>query len=145
MTKRPYLKESRLADVLAMIQVLALDEFAHRTENGLRKELQGTSSSAESWIAVAREHPEFFRIRTDLENEAPAVSLVARHVLRPNASGIQEMPLELIQKLFQAAIELHDRQVSAAEKKWKYLVPLFSALIGSASTLLTQWITSLWK
>jgi hypothetical protein len=35
-----YLKPGRLEDVLALIQVLGIDEFTHRTENGLLDELQ---------------------------------------------------------------------------------------------------------
>lgn len=36
-----YLKDGRLADILALIQVLALDKDTHRREEGLAKELQG--------------------------------------------------------------------------------------------------------
>ena len=44
MTKRPYLKPGRLADVLALIQVLAFDPHAHRSEAGvIEKELGPTS------------------------------------------------------------------------------------------------------
>jgi len=46
--KRPfksYLVPGRLQDVMALIQVLGLDEHAHRSEDGLQSELQGTPSS----------------------------------------------------------------------------------------------------
>src|ERR1700731_59818 len=36
-----YLKTGRLADVLALIQVLALDTADHRSEEGLHGELEG--------------------------------------------------------------------------------------------------------
>jgi hypothetical protein len=36
-----YLADGRLADVLALIQVLALDSAAHRSEEGIASELQG--------------------------------------------------------------------------------------------------------
>jgi hypothetical protein len=57
-----YLAEGRLADVLALIQVLALDEHAHHSKDGLASKLQGPPRSAENWPQVAKRHPEFFRV-----------------------------------------------------------------------------------
>lgn len=42
----PDLINGPLGDVLALIQVLALDEHAHRSEDGLSSELQGKPRSA---------------------------------------------------------------------------------------------------
>ena len=75
---KPYLKDGRLGDVLALIQVLALDKSALRSEAGLQEELQGKPSSATEWRAVANEHPEFFRVRQHGDNQ---VSLTSRFVL----------------------------------------------------------------
>ena len=36
----PYAKQNRLSDVMALIQVLGIDEHAHRSESGLVEELQ---------------------------------------------------------------------------------------------------------
>ncbi len=72
-----YLKKDRLANVLALIQVLALDEKAKRSEDGLQKELQGQPRSSDSWRQVGKEHPEFFRVHDEVD--AP-ISLVARYV-----------------------------------------------------------------
>src|SRR5258708_26532435 len=43
-----YLTGERLSDVLALIQVLAIDEHPHRSEDGLATELQGKPRSAVS-------------------------------------------------------------------------------------------------
>jgi hypothetical protein len=139
MRSKPYLKQGRLADVLALIQVLAFDEHAHRSETGLEEEMQNKPTSGASWKAVAQEHPEFFRVRPDGDH---TTSLVVRHVLPKDTDGRRVLPIEVTHKLLETAIELHDRQASATELKWKYLVPLLAALIGSAATLLTQWITA---
>ena len=76
------------------------------------------------------------------------LSLVARHVIPKDVNGSREMPSELINTLLQLAIDLHDRQVSAAEK-WKSFVPLWSALIGGVfatlSTLATLWFKGCFK
>lgn len=138
--RRPYTKSGRLADVLALIQVLALDEDTHRSASGVDKEMQAQPGSSDSWIGVAKEHPEFFRIRTEGEY---ILSLVSRHVLPKNEKGIREMPSGLVQSLLEVAIDLHDRQVAAAER-WKSWIPLagalIAALIGSATTLFTLWL-----
>jgi hypothetical protein len=52
--KKTYLKENRLADVIALIQVLAFDKYSHRTVDGLNIELQGEPKSAASWEELAK-------------------------------------------------------------------------------------------
>jgi hypothetical protein len=49
MSARPYTKPGRLADVLASIQVLALDYNPKRSEKGMQESLQGPPKSADSW------------------------------------------------------------------------------------------------
>jgi hypothetical protein len=139
MTHTPYTTPGRLQEVLALIQVLSLDEYAHRTESAMVEELQSDPSSSGSWTELAREHPEFFRVRSDDKN----IALVARHVIpRDAAARKPQLPPDIMQKLFQTAIDLHDRQRAAAEW-WKSYMPLWAALIGGilgvASTLVTLW------
>lgn len=143
MAKGPYTKSNRLADVLALIQVLALDKSAHRSEKGMTEELQGAprSGAGLTWYAVAGEHPEFFRVDPHSEH---GLSLAARHVL-PHEHGqdIPQLAPEFTSALLQTAITLHDRQVNKAEW-WKSLIPLWAALLGgifgTLSTLLTLWL-----
>jgi len=142
MTKGPYTKAGRLADVLALIQVLALDPDTKRSEEGMTKELQGPPVSASLWFAVAKEHREFFRVNPDLHT---GLSLVSRYVLPKSEEGDKRPPLspEFAAALLQTAITIHDRQISAAER-WKSFLPLWAALIGgifgTLSTLATLWL-----
>jgi len=135
-----YLVPGRLPDVLALIQVLALDEHTHRSESGLQSELQGMPQSAASWTEVAQSHPEFFRVRPQAQN---AVSLVARHVIPEDAAGFRALPPEFAGRLLAAAIDLHDRQVKLAER-WTYLIPLWVALVvgifSLGAVLLKAWV-----
>lgn len=128
----PLLKTGRLQDVLALIQVLALDKHAHRSASGLLSELQGPPRSADTWAEVAESHPEFFRIERD---RAHGVSLVARHVLTENEGEVREFPVEFAGKLLGLAVELHDRQLRRA-KAWEVFVPVLVALIAAAVGIL---------
>lgn len=130
-TKKPYLKTNRLADVLALIQVLALDKDTHRSESGLTDELQGKPKSAKNWETVSNEHPEFFRVKTAGVN---SISLVSRHVL-PETNGVKELPIGFTQKLFETAIQLHDKQVKRSEK-WKVWIPILAVIISGTISLI---------
>src|ERR1035441_6932208 len=141
MSKGPYTKPGRLADVLALIQVLALDPDSGRSEDGMVKELQGPPTSAPNWFGLAKEHREFFRVAS----HEHGLSLVARYVL-PREGEREKRPAlssDFVGALLQTAITIHDRQVAAAER-WKTFMPLWSALIGgifgTVSTLATLWL-----
>ena len=122
---KQYLNPHRLADVLGLIQVLALDEHSHRSEEGLQGELQGQPKSGNSWTEIARAHPEFFRVRPQGDH---TVSLIARHVFPKNERGVRELPADFTGQLIATAVDLHDRQIKRSER-WTYLVPIWVALI----------------
>ncbi len=130
--EREYAQPERLADVMALIQVLAFDEHSHRSEEGLQSKLQGTPLSSSSWKEVAQAHPEFFRV-----TGKPSMSLVARHVM-PDRT----LSPEFTSGLLQVAIEMHDRQVRRSER-WTYLVPIWVALIAGVLSLVGVLITQL--
>jgi hypothetical protein len=141
MRTRPYTKAGRLSDVLALIQVLALDPHTHRSEDGLQREFQRLPVSAESWITVAEEHPEFFRVAKGKLNP---MSLVARHVTPEDETEEQRMvPSDFLYRLLQTAIDLRDREVEATER-WKYLIPLTASIVGGiitgVFTVLAVWL-----
>lgn len=138
----PYADSNRLADVMALIQVLALDKHAHRSDDGLQEELQGNPKSANNWSEIAEQHPEFFRVR---ETGTHRVSLVARHVLPKNDGGTRELPSDFVGKLLQAAIEIHDRQLDRAQY-WRSYVPIVVAVTAGLFTIfgifLRSWLSS---
>lgn len=130
--KNKYLIDGRLEDVLALIQVLALDKDSHRSEDGLRSELPERPNSSESWLQLAKEHQEFFRV---VEGKKHPISLVTRHV--SEEAGEKRPPLspENTQALLNSAIELHDRQIRRSQR-WTVLIPIWVAVIGSAAAVL---------
>jgi hypothetical protein len=130
MASQKYSKPDRLGDVLALIQVLALDPYAHRSESGIKDELQGPPRSSASWKDLAHEHPEFFRVAND---DKLSISLVARHVA-PGENG-RKLEIDFIGKLIEAAIGLHDREMSRREKA-KHVIPVVVAIISAAAAII---------
>jgi len=130
-----YLKVDRLTDVLALIPVLALDEHAHRSEQGLMDELQGKPRSSSDWTTLAKEHPEFFRVAPTGEH---TISLIARHVSPKDNNKRQPLSGDITSHLMETAIVLHERQVKLAER-WTYLIPIWVALITGLFLLLSIW------
>ena len=125
--RNKYVINGRLEDVLALIQVLALDTDSHRSETGLKSELPERPNSSDSWLQLAKEHQEFFRV---VEGKKRPISLVTRHV--SEEAGEKRLPLspEHTQALLNAAIELHDRQIRRSQR-WAVLIPIWVALIGA--------------
>jgi len=132
MIKRPYAKhDGRLADVLALIQVLALGEATKRSEEGIDTAVLAAPSSAKSWPSMAAEHPEFFRVDPNSKHQ---LSLVARYAMPLGGEHRPPFSSEFTSMLLQTAINLHDRQVKAAEWWKRFLVPLLAAVLGGVLT-----------
>jgi hypothetical protein len=112
--ERVYAEPERLADVMALIQVLALDEHTHRSEEDLKDELQGPPRSADQWESVAQAHPEFIRVNP---GRVHRISLIARHV-STNRQGDHTEPLaaDFVGNLLRSAVDIHDRQVRRRER-----------------------------
>jgi Flp pilus assembly protein CpaB len=133
-----YLKSGRLADVLALIQVLALDEASHRSESGLQAELEGPPRSASEWVEVAEAHREFFRLAPDATHR---VSLVARHVTPDDEHGNAWLPADYAGKLLALAVDLHDREERRSQR-WIIYAPAFAALAAVFSSI-AAWVAAL--
>jgi len=127
MNKRPYLIENRLADVLALIQILGLYTFAHRSNGGIQRESQALPKSAKDWDQVALEHPEFFRV---IKSKEESISLIARHSQPSDGgAGYSRLSLDLVTKLMETAIKIHDSQLNSS-REWTFWLPVVGAFIG---------------
>lgn len=98
-----YLKKGRLEDVIALIQILALDDSLHRGEPALAREL-GEPMSATAWTVVAARHPEFFRLVGD------KCALIVRRLMGDGIAGSRVEPVH-VTGLIKAAIALHAGQL----------------------------------
>ncbi|WP_444901338.1 hypothetical protein ACJJIG_17355 [Microbulbifer sp. SSSA007] len=133
-----YLKDGRLEDVLALLQVLALDQKSHRSESGLKDELSDKPKSAETWLTLAQEHQEFFRV---VKSKKFPVSLVLRHISDPDKNTRPPLSPEQAQSLLSTAIELHDRQLKRSQR-WTVLIPIWVAVLGALVTLFKVWCSN---
>ena len=130
--KFPYANPERLADVMALIQVLALHKYGDRSDKGLSDTMQASPRSASTWEEVAKEHPEFFRVNPGARL---SVSLVSRYVLPKDEEKRRELSPDFISILLKSAIALHDRQLSRAQW-WKTFLPIIGAVIAAIVSLI---------
>jgi hypothetical protein len=128
-----YLVPGRLEDVVLLIQFLAADDREQVYDSTIRRELDvgPVSPGASNWAAVAREHPEFFRVSGEKDNKA--IALLAKFAVRK--SDERNPPDKLLTTLIDLAMQLHERQAKAAERG-NALLPLWVALVAGAFTLL---------
>jgi hypothetical protein len=134
-----YLQNGRLADVLALIQVLAYDRSAYRTESGLDEELQRKPQTGGTWMDLAGEHPEFFRVRRNPEKE-PRAAILSRYVLDREklADGDYKHPAlspVVANKLMELAIELHNKQLDRKRRFMSVILPMCVAIIAAAASI----------
>ena len=137
MSQSEYHNPERLADVMALIQVLSLAKGTKRSEQGLHDDLQRTPLSAGEWTQIAQEHPEFFRLRAEDAGDPKAhrISLIARAVMpKPDDEKRDPLPSDLVGKLLDIAISLHDRE-TARKDKWKSLLPIAVAIVAGLFTI----------
>lgn len=148
----PYLKENRLQDVIAAIQVMgAYDKHTSRKADLWSAQL-GTPQSGPDWFEVCREHPEFFRTNTT-EDDAEDANWVGirwrwatgrtfspesgRTLTRGEISSLAanekknltRAPLksDQIETLIASAIQLHSRAIEhKRELRW-WAIPAISA------------------
>jgi hypothetical protein len=139
--KLPYTNPNRLADVMALIQVLALHKYGDRSDKGLRDEMQGPPHSGSTWKEIAQQHPEFFRVN---EAERLGVSLVARHVLPKDENGKRELSPDFISILLRNAIDLHDRQIERAHHWKAYMNTVIPGALVILAALLGGYFTQKW-
>ena len=110
-TEPPYLKNNRLADVIAALQFLGRYEDYKRSASDWTKKIRASPKSVngeKGWEVVFREHPEFFRESGDKSDEKNVLfSLLLRRAT--SKTGDERPPLsdETISGLIEIAIKLH--------------------------------------
>lgn len=105
-----YQRPHRLEDVLVLIQ--ALGATTNSTGQVSEAALSGDGvrlrpQSASSWVEVAGEHPEFFRVSGKAED---ALMLVCQYISREKPSDL------MLARLMDIAVTTHDREVERLQR-----------------------------
>jgi hypothetical protein len=146
---RVYLKSGRLADVLTLIQILAYDESAKRTNSAIVVQLQRGPNSSDSWTSLGKEHAEFFRVfKQEDAHGTESVTLLARFVLKPEirSDGTRVTPAlttEVTGHLMDVAMQLHDRQVQQRDRWKTVLIPMIAAIIAASAAISAALISTM--
>ncbi len=157
-SKSPYTRNAaRLADLIAAIQVLGTYRFASRHLSKWEKRLGRTPVSADNWLSIFSEHPEFFTIQGEnvalvwrRSKERDYDTFEHRQLSREeaialadgdpeaNAVRLSRPPLDTaeISKLVDLAVNLHEREINhQQERRWWFAAVV--AVIG----LFVGWIS----
>ena len=163
-----YLKQGRLSDVIAALQIMGAGERPEKSIKGWAKELSYDDSDAEvgRWTTAFKEHPEFFlvyRLQGDPNKLKSALRWRYTNKLYDSKTGKEYTPQEkeelpeedrgnlttkpltsdAIAALMNTAIELHSRAIEelTASRWW---VPILAALLGFVGALLGATVAALW-
>ena len=145
MKRNPYLKDYRLADVIAALQIMGTYPWAKRTVDSWTKKL-GKHKSGENWKGVFEDHPEFFSLdgewaslrwrfgydRTyDVHERKELTEEEIKALDEDEKNRITRKPLasEQIETLIKSAIELHSSAIAHEQEK-RWLTPLLFVLLG---------------
>ncbi|MGR6738695.1 hypothetical protein [Pseudomonas chlororaphis] len=158
----PYIaRQHRLADLVAAIQVMGSYKYSGRKVESWAKILGEKPKSADSWLEVFKQHPEFFRAgvedsgyqtlalrraqpkiyntRTREELSAEQLTLIPQN----DRSHISRRPLssEQILSLIDVAVKLHTQAIARRQElRWWVVM-----LIGLASSFVGAFVAALIK
>lgn len=152
----PYLSNHyRLADIIAALQIMGSYKFASRKWDDWENQLD-KPKSANNWLLVFKEHPEFFRVshpdrfkkewvslrwrhgydknywieenRELSEEELQKLEVIGNEIETPLSITRKTLDSSQIESLINTAIELHGRAIAyKAEKRW--LLPFIIGII----------------
>lgn len=152
MKDSPYLKECRLGDVIAAIQVLAYYKFYRLNLEDWAERITGDRSNAGSLKELLFDHPEFFQLSgdegpqkaalvarrsftrsydVDLAREIPKPEVMERRDDAASWSRLSRRPLtpDETAVLIGTAVDMHSRAIEQQQAS-RWWVPLAGAVLG---------------
>ena len=165
MERSPYLKPTRLNDLLAAIQTTGLHEKYRHTAKEWALLISGNDRDPNYWAEIFREHPEFFRKATGFEGEGQYALILRRASARRYSKGLTRLvndeeftnlstedqkkllhaPVSegQLKLLMDAAVSLHKNALEAS-RDWRWWVaPVLAFIASFGGTLLAIWFKSL--
>lgn len=155
MSKSPYLKPGRLADVIAAIQFMSMNERSSLLPGEWAEGVTGDTAKADHWETVFREHPEFFRKSPTHKGRYALIwrralpqlyfRLESRMVTHAELAKMPEkhrafvsrppVPEQQIETLIDLAIDLHEKAVQQ-HTDWRWWVPTAASFAGALLAVL---------
>lgn len=150
MSNSPYLKPNRLADVIAAIQFLAMNERSSLSCKQWAEAISGDESKEPYWRAIFQDHTELFRKSPDDPDHYALIwrRALPRRYFRPERKMLSQVEFEAlpadkkkwvsrppvpeaqIKTLVDIAITLHSRQLEQ-HRDWRWWVPVVMSFVGS--------------
>lgn len=161
MTKPPYLRPNRLADVIAAIQFMSLNVRSSQPCERWAYYISGDTSKADHWRQVFNEHPEFFRKSADNEDHYALIWRRAsprlfyrkedRLLTKPEFDGLPvegrtfvsrvRVPEAEIKTLVDIAIELHSN-AREQQTDWRWWVPIVAGVVATlVAVVVGAWLS----
>ncbi|MBO6579300.1 MAG: hypothetical protein JJ871_16850 [Thalassospira sp.] len=160
MQNEPYLKDGRLADVIAAITALGNFRYYKLPLSSAAERIANSPDQVSKWEKVFREHPEFFRISGDIAkvclvwrrqypklydtNTANEITRAAYDDLDiEGRKAISRKPLNAseITALINIATDLHAHSLERAKAR-KWWIPIATASLGFLGALVGALIGS---
>jgi len=121
-----YLRPGRLENVITLIQHLGLGKN-YSLKKGSKALRPPSSRRNESWEAIARGHPEFFKV-----SKNDSVTLSIRYYQQSENRKRPRLGIDVVQQLVNNAIALHERQVKRSEV-WKAWGTFIAAIVAAGT------------
>ena len=155
MGRSPYLETGRLADVIAAIQFMAMNERSSWPCEEWAEGISGDKAKGPHWQTVFDEHPEFFRKSPNYEGHYALIwrRALPRRFFRKLSKMLTQsefdalsaddkrwvsrpsVPDQEIKTLIDIAIELHAK-AREQHADWRWWVPIVASFLGSLVAVL---------
>jgi hypothetical protein len=161
MSELPYLKPNRLADVIAAIQFMAMNERSSLSCQQWARAISGDESRDAYWRTIYEDHSELFRKSPDDPDHYALIwrRALPRRYYRPERKMLTvaeyealpeaerrwvsrpPVPEDQIRTLVDIAITLHARQ-QEQHRDWRWWIPslttFVAAVLGGVATVLVS-------
>ncbi|WP_419694406.1 hypothetical protein ACN2CC_28105 [Mesorhizobium muleiense] len=155
----PYLVSGRLADVIAAIQFMSMNERSSLLCEDWAEGISGDKAKSQHWHTVFEEHPEFFRRSPNYEGHYALLwrRALPRRFFRKESRMLSQaefdtlpqadkmlvsrprVPDQEIRTLIDIAIELHAK-AREQHTDWRWWVPIVASFLGALVAVLLDGI-----
>jgi hypothetical protein len=144
--QNPYLKDGRLAEVIAAITALANYRFYKLSFKAAAERISNDPENAKRWANIFKEHPEFFRVSgdkvslvwrrqnpktfdTQSHSEITLIEFSAMEAEKKEKISRRPLNPEETTALIDVAVRLHERAIEN-KRIGRWWIPVLSAILA---------------